>query len=189
MVSIQQHLTNERVQGGSQCTAGLIRAIHRGSTAYSIQLCMRVYTYYCYIQREFPHATRIPPPPSSLSLSLLWYLSIWHVLCLLSRQHPRPCTSHQIHKTLIHRAGATSLPNSSQHTQPATKSISMHMSKDNAHLYNPNDNRSYLIRDFNSLFIALSSVFVLARLYMRKYVTNSLGLDDCAAVISLVSSF
>lgn len=35
-------------------------------------------------------------------------------------------------------------------------------------------------------FIVLSSIFVTTRLYVRKFVTNSLGLDDGAALISLV---
>lgn len=52
-----------------------------------------------------------------------------------------------------------------------------------------NADRSYLILDFNCTLVALSSVFVLGRLYMRKYASKSLGLDDFAAVISLVSSF
>lgn len=53
---------------------------------------------------------------------------------------------------------------------------------------NPNDNLSYLIRNINLTLIVLSSTFVIARLYVRKFVSNSLGLDDCSAVISLVSS-
>lgn len=53
----------------------------------------------------------------------------------------------------------------------------------------PNDDLSHLIRDVNLTLVVLSSIFVIARLYVRKFVSNSLGLDDCSAVISLVSSY
>lgn len=34
--------------------------------------------------------------------------------------------------------------------------------------------------------MVLSSIFIITRLYVRKFVSNNLGLDDCAALISLV---
>lgn len=54
---------------------------------------------------------------------------------------------------------------------------------------NPNDDLSYLVRNTNLTLMVLSSIFVIARLYVRKFASNSLGLDDCSAVISLVSSY
>lgn len=50
----------------------------------------------------------------------------------------------------------------------------------------PTANRSYLIRDVNITLMVLSTIFVVARVYVRKFVSNSFGLDDCSAIVSLV---
>lgn len=47
--------------------------------------------------------------------------------------------------------------------------------------------RSSITRSTDITLILLSTAFVIARLYVRKFVTCNLGLDDCAALISLVS--
>lgn len=52
----------------------------------------------------------------------------------------------------------------------------------------PTADRSYLIRDINVTLMVLSTIFVIARVYVRKFVSNSFGLDDCCAMLSLVSS-
>lgn len=52
----------------------------------------------------------------------------------------------------------------------------------------PYEDRAYLIRDINITLMILSTVFVLSRLYVRRFVSNSFGLDDCAAIIALVRS-
>lgn len=53
---------------------------------------------------------------------------------------------------------------------------------------NPTEDRSYLIRDVSIVLMVLSTVFVLSRLYVRRFVSNSFGLDDYAAIIALVRS-
>lgn len=47
--------------------------------------------------------------------------------------------------------------------------------------------RSYITRNCNITLIAVSSAVVIARIYTRKYISNSLGLDDLAAFVALVS--
>lgn len=53
-------------------------------------------------------------------------------------------------------------------------------------LVDPTADRSYLIRDVNITLMVLSTIFVVARVYVRKFMSNSFGLDDCSAVVSLV---
>lgn len=47
--------------------------------------------------------------------------------------------------------------------------------------------RSYITRNCNITLITVSSAVVIARIYTRKYISNSLGLDDLAAFVALVS--
>ncbi|KAH8147821.1 uncharacterized protein LAJ45_08287 [Morchella importuna] len=46
--------------------------------------------------------------------------------------------------------------------------------------------RSYITRNCNITLIAVSSAVVIARIYTRKYISNSLGLDDLAAFVALI---
>lgn len=50
----------------------------------------------------------------------------------------------------------------------------------------PVPNRSLITVSADITLILLSSAFVITRLYVRKFVSNTLGLDDGAALISLV---
>lgn len=48
--------------------------------------------------------------------------------------------------------------------------------------------RSRITRSIDITLISLSLIFVLTRIYVRKFVSNNLGLDDAAALVSFVRS-
>jgi hypothetical protein len=51
----------------------------------------------------------------------------------------------------------------------------------------PSDNRTGLLIGVSVMMIAIATVLVVLRLYVRKMVTNALGADDFVTVAALVS--
>lgn len=46
-------------------------------------------------------------------------------------------------------------------------------------------NRSYLIRDFNVTLMVLSTIFVVSRVYVRKFVSNTFGFVTVASLVRI----